>query len=642
LSLNEFILNKSEEILNKYWGYNCFRPLQLDIINSIIKGNDTLGLMPTGGGKSITFQVPTMQMNGICLVVTPLIALMKDQVENLQNKNISAKAIYTGLSHKEISNTINQCIYGDVKFLYISPERLGSSPFLNKLGQMNICLLAIDEAHCISQWGYDFRPSYLKISEVRNLFPKVPILALTATATIDVVEDIQERLAFRTKNVFRKSFERSNLTYVVRNAQDKDKQLLRILGKTTGTAIVYVRSRRKTKEIADFLNMHNLNATYYHAGLSYIERNRRQELWMADRSRIIVATNAFGMGIDKPDVRLVVHFDLPDNIEAYFQEAGRAGRDEKNAYAVLLYNSSDDKKLKKRLADTYPDKETIINTYEALSNYLQLAEGEGEGHSFVFDMRKFARNFKLNIIQAYSSLRILQRCGYIELTDEVNNPTRIMFNVNRDSLYSYDSCDAKHEEIIKLLLRTYSGLFVSFVGIDDELIAEKVSISKEKLYEYLVLMSKQKVLSFIPRVKTPYVFFVEPRLPKSYIKLSNDVYKNRKQRFKDKLEHMRYYASSSHKCRSAILVEYFGENDVLDCGKCDVCLDKKRNKKSLNDEKSIKDNVLKRIVEEPIHPEKLVDSIDEQTDYVINAITYLLEEEKVYYNSEGLLCVNKE
>lgn len=635
-------MKKPEEILKKYWGYDKFRPLQLEIINSILDGRDTLGLMPTGGGKSITFQVPSLIMKGTCIVITPLIALMKDQVDNLQKKNISALAIYTGMSFLEIKTNVNQCIYGDVKFLYISPERLSSLSFMAKLGQMNISLIAIDEAHCISQWGYDFRPSYLNISQIRKIFPKIPMLALTATATKDVVDDIQEKLGFKANNVYKKSFVRENLAYIVRNIEDKDKQLLKILEKVEGSAIIYVRSRKRAKEISDFLKTYKLSATHYHAGLSFSERSKKQELWMTNNCRIIVATNAFGMGIDKPDVRIVIHYDIPDNIEAYFQEAGRAGRDEQTSYAVLLYNKTDIAKLNKRLRDTYPEKNYIIQTYEALGNFLQLAYGEGAGKSFVFDLYKFAKNFKLNVLQAYSSLKILQRCGYIELSEEVNNPTRIMFNVNRDSLYSYDSCDQKHEEIIKLLLRTYSGLFVGFIGIDDELIAEKASISIDKLYEYLLFMSKQKVLKFRPRIKTPYITYIEPRLPESYIKLSKEVYENRKKKFKEKIDYMLYYAESTHRCRSSILTEYFGENDSKDCGCCDVCIERKREPQSPTEEKILIETVCNCIDKAPIHPEQLIDSIDNNKDCIINAITYLLEEEKVYYNSEGLLCVTKE
>lgn len=635
-------MNKFENILKQYWGYSQFRPLQLDIINSVANAKDTLGLMPTGGGKSLTFQVPAMAMEGICIVISPLIALMKDQVENLQKKNIAAVAIYTGLTYHEIQNTINRCLYGDVKFLYISPERLSSSDFIAKLVNMNISLLAVDEAHCISQWGYDFRPSYMNISKIRDFFPQVPILALTATATPDVVDDIQERLFFKEKNVFRKSFERENITYVVRNTEDKDKQLCRILEKIEGSAIVYVRSRRRTREISDYLDSKNISSTFYNAGLSYKDRNTNQEEWMDNRKRVVVATNAFGMGIDKSDVRVVIHYDVPDNIESYYQEAGRAGRDGLRSYAVLLYNKTDNTKLTKRISDTFPEKELVISCYEALANYLQVAEGEGVDKSFAFDIYEFARLFKFNNIQAYSSLKILQASGYIELTEEVNNPTRIMFIVNRDQLYSYGLKDKKCEDLIKLLLRTYTGLFVSFVGIDESFLCEKLSIKSEILYEYLSLLSKQRMIQLIPKIKTPYLIYTEPRLPISYIKLAKSAYSDKKKKFKNKIDYIKYYSSSNDTCRSVILTEYFGQKDSKDCGQCDVCLDKRRENLNNNDEKDLKQRLFNRISDMPIKLDFIVDSFSESSEYVISAISILLEENKVYYNSEGLLCVNEE
>jgi len=635
-------LDKFQKILKRYWGYDEFRPLQMDIINSIEEGKDTLGLMPTGGGKSLTFQVPTMANDGLCVVITPLIALMKDQVQHLRNKGIQAAAIYTGLSYREIQNAINKSVYGELKFLYISPERLASSNFIIKLKQMNVSLFAIDEAHCISQWGYDFRPSYLKIAEVRDFFPETPVLALTATATPDVVDDIQDRLFFKNKNVYRKSFERENLTYVVRNTEDKEKQLIRILENIEGSAIVYVRNRRRTVEISDFLNKNNISSTYYHAGLSYYDRNKKQEEWMCNKSRVVVATNAFGMGIDKPDVRVVVHYDIPNNLEAYYQEAGRAGRDGLRSFAVLLYNKTDDGKLKKRIAETYPDKKNVLDCYVALGDFLQIAEGEGLDKAYAFDIAKFSKNFKLNIIQAFSSLKILQRCGYIELTDEVNNPTRLMFTVNRDQLYSYKPSTERLDLLIRLMLRSYTGIFTSFVGIDESFICDELSINKEQLYDNLKLLSRQKIIHLIPQLKTPYIMFTEPRLPISYVSLPKEVYKDRKANFVDKIDYMRYYASSNNRCRSSILVEYFGQEDGQDCGRCDVCLEKKKEYLSSSKELEIKEKLLSGLKTKSQESESLIDGLGERKEYVLEVLSMLLEDELVCYNSEGLLCVNEE
>ena len=458
------LLKDYTEILKKYWGYESFRPLQEDIIASVCKGEDTLALMPTGGGKSITFQVPALAMNGLCVVITPLIALMKDQVENLKSKNIQAVAVYTGLNRKEINTNLDKCIYGDVKFLYISPERLASRVFKIKLQQMNLCLVAVDEAHCISEWGYDFRPSYLKIAEIREFFPEIPVLALTATATPDVVKDIQEKLNFKKENVLQKSFERKNLTYVVRKTENKEGQLISIfksiqgcLHKTSVAAEkMLINILKRAKEIADFLTANNIKAGFYHAGLSYMQRNSRQEAWMKNQFRIMVATNAFGMGIDKPDVRIVVHYDIPDTIEAYFQEAGRAGRDGNRSYAVQMWDPADKAKLKQRIDNNYPAKDLVKKVYVSLGNYLQIQEGEGQESSFKFNLAEFSRLFKFNVLQAFSALKILQRSGYIELTDEVNKPTSLMFLPRRDELYEYKSVDEKEEELIKFLLRTYT------------------------------------------------------------------------------------------------------------------------------------------------------------------------------------------
>ena len=633
------LLKDYTEILKKYWGYESFRPLQEDIIASVCKGEDTLALMPTGGGKSITFQVPALAMNGLCVVITPLIALMKDQVENLKKKNIQAVAVYTGLNRKEINTNLDKCIYGDVKFLYISPERLASRVFKIKLQQMNLCLVAVDEAHCISEWGYDFRPSYLKIAEIREFFPEIPVLALTATATPDVVKDIQEKLNFKKENVLQKSFERKNLTYVVRQTENKEGQLISIFKSIQGCGIVYVRNRKRAKEIADFLTANNIKAGFYHAGLSYMQRNSRQEAWMKNQFRIMVATNAFGMGIDKPDVRIVVHYDIPDTIEAYFQEAGRAGRDGNRSYAVQMWDPADKAKLKQRIDNNYPAKDLVKKVYVSLGNYLQIQEGEGQESSFKFNLAEFSRLFKFNVLQAFSALKILQRSGYIELTDEVNKPTSLMFLPRRDELYEYKSVDEKEEELIKFLLRTYTGLFSGFTHIDEEYIAEKLNISIEKVWDYFKLMSKQRIIRIIPRLKTPYIVYTQPRLPESYISLSTKAYKNRKKRFIQRIRSVWFYVSTDSKCRSQLLLEYFGQKESQACGRCDVCVENKRKELSSSEMDELKEKIISKVKAYPVEPQSLVENLEEDKQSVLNALTILLDEDVIHYNSVGELDI---
>jgi ATP-dependent DNA helicase RecQ len=559
------------KILKKYWGYDSFRPLQLEIIESIYNNIDTLALMPTGGGKSITFQVPALAKEGCCLVITPLIALMKDQVENLRERGICAEALYSGMSFKDQEQAINNIIYGGGKFLYISPERLLTRNFMSYLDYINISMLAVDEAHCISQWGYDFRPSYLRIIELREKFPKVPILALTATATPSVVKDIQKKLGFSKKNVFKKSFERKNLIYRVRFSENKDADLLSLVNCCKGSMIVYVRSRRRCVEISNYLTIKGIKSTYYHAGLSPQKREEAQALWMSNKVRLVVATNAFGMGIDKPDVRLVIHLDIPDNIESYFQEAGRAGRDEKKSFAVLIYNNTDIKNLKKRISDNYPPKDLIRKCYESVCNYFQLAVGTGEGQIFPFDLIDFCDKFKFNAIQAYSSLKILQSCGYIELTDELNNSSKLTFTMDRDDLYRFRIQNQEVNDIILFLLRNYTGIFTTYSRINEKEIARKLNITPKEVYDILVDLSKRKIVSYIPRKKTPYLIFTTVRHPKSYLKIKKEVYSKRKELFKRKIDYIISYATSEHECRSIFLIKYFGQKDIKKCGECDVC-----------------------------------------------------------------------
>ncbi|MDL2215274.1 ATP-dependent DNA helicase, partial [Dysgonomonas sp. OttesenSCG-928-M03] len=490
------------EILRQYWGYSEFRPLQEDIIRSVYSGKDCLGLMPTGGGKSITFQVPTMAMDGTCLVITPLIALMKDQVDNLKKKGIKAVAIYSGMSHNEIITALENVILGDFKFLYVSPERLGTQLFQDKLRNMNVCLLTVDESHCISQWGYDFRPSYLNIANIREQLPDVPVLALTATATPDVTNDIQNILRFKEKNVFRKSFERKNLTYIVRESENKTASLIQILEKVQGTAIVYARSRQRTKEIANDLIHYGFSADYYHAGLSSDDKTRKQNAWKNNECRIIVSTNAFGMGIDKPDVRVVVHVDLPNSIEEYYQEAGRAGRDEEQAYAVILYSKTDSTKLKKRILDEYPEREFIGKVYESLSYFFQVAEGFGLDSTFDFNLYQFCSTYKYPILPTHNALKILDLAGYIEYTDEVDSQSRLMFTIYRDELYKYEF-DKNYEHLINITLRLYTGLFADYVNINEATLGIHMQKSRTEIYEMLKVLSKRQIIDYIPAKKTP-------------------------------------------------------------------------------------------------------------------------------------------
>lgn len=564
-------MSRYHDILQEYWGYSSFRGIQEEIIESIGSGRDTLGLMPTGGGKSITFQVPALAQKGVCLVITPLIALMKDQVRNLRARGIKATAVYTGLTHDEIIVALENCIFGEYKFLYISPERLSSELFLAKLKRIPVSMITVDESHCISQWGYDFRPAYLQIANIRKLLPKVPILALTATATPEVVKDIQNKLQFKEENVFRMSFERENLAYVVRQTDTKANELLHILQSISGSAIVYTRSRNRTREVADFLLQNGITAEFYHAGLPNIDKDIRQNKWQRNESRVIVATNAFGMGIDKPDVRLVVHVDLPDSPEAYFQEAGRAGRDGAFAYAVLLVSSRDTQTLKQRIPNTYPDKDFIREIYEHLSYYYQIAMGSGGGVTYEFDIDKFCRNFKHFPVPVDSALRILTQAGYIEYVDEQENASRLIFTVRRDELYGTRE-DKDTENLLRVLLRTYTGLFTDYVYIDEHLLAHHTGLDYNRVYEILKSLNYNHIIRYIPHKKTPLIRYVQNREEKTRLHIPSSIYEERKQAYEKRITAMIEYATSKNKCRSRLLLYYFGEKNEHDCKQCDVCL----------------------------------------------------------------------
>ena len=569
-------MSNYQQILKQYWGYDDFRGIQREIIESVGAGHDTLGLMPTGGGKSITFQVPALAMEGVCIVITPLIALMKDQVHHLRQRGIMAAAVYSGMQRDDILRVLENCILGNTKLLYVSPERLGSELFQTKLKHMQVSFITVDEAHCISQWGYDFRPSYLQIADIRRICPDVPVLALTATATPKVVEDICERLSIdewqREKfNVFRMSFERKNLTYLVSYAVDKRTELIQLLEGEKGAAIVYVRSRRHAREIAEHLTEAGLSATFYHAGLEHAEKDKRQRDWQHDRVRIMVATNAFGMGIDKPDVRIVAHYDLPDSIEAYFQEAGRAGRDGQPARAVLLYNNADEPKLIKRVSDTFPEKDYIRKVYDHLAYYYQIATGDGYGVSREFNIDDFCHKFNHFPIRVHAALQILQRAGYIEYTEEQDNQARVKFLVTRDDLYRLRGENPNEEKVIVALLRNYGGLFADYGFIDESMIAYQCSMKSNEIYDILKELSQKHVIHFIPRKQIPYIRYMQRREDSEHISLPPAIYEERKSQYQERINAMLRYAKSNDKCRSRQLLEYFGEKDAKDCGQCDVC-----------------------------------------------------------------------
>ena len=559
------------EVLREHFGYDTFRSIQEDIIRSIGSGRDTLGLMPTGGGKSITFQVPALTMEGVCIVVTPLIALMKDQVAKLRERGIKATAVYSGMSRDNIVAALDNCILGGYKFLYVSPERLASDIFLNKLRRMEVSFITVDESHCISQWGYDFRPSYLAIADIRKQLPDIPILALTATATPEVVDDIQERLLFRAKNVFRMSFERKNLNYIVRSTKNKEAELLHILSRVEGSAIVYVRNRDKTREIAKMLIEHGISASFYHAGLDTRDKDKRQQQWTEGALRVIVATNAFGMGIDKADVRLVIHYEMPDSPEAYYQEAGRAGRDGLTAYAVLLYSPDDKRRLSRRISDNFPEKEFIRNVYERLGYYYQMAVGDGIGCRYDFDLQEFCRAYHLPIVQTESALRLLTQAGYIHYEEEEEHTSRLRFTLQRDELYRrYDLSDTS-DQIIRTLLRLYSGVFSDYVFIDEKYISEMSGIELEPLYESLLGLSRERIVHYVPRRTCPSVTFTQKRVDTSRIIISPEVYEERKAKYALRIEAMKEYALSDKQCRSRMLLRYFGEHTALPCQQCDNC-----------------------------------------------------------------------
>ncbi len=622
---------KYSHLLKQYWGYDDFRGIQKEIIESIGSGHDTLGLMPTGGGKSITFQVPAMAMEGVCIVITPLIALMKDQVQHLRRLGIRAEAIYSGMQHDEILRILENCIFGGVKLLYVSPERLSSPLFQTKLSHMPVSFITVDEAHCISQWGYDFRPSYLEIARIRQLHPTVPVLALTATATPAVVDDIQERLQFSEKRVFRMSFERNNLAYLVSNTPDKLNELIHLMDLYPGSAIVYVRSRLRAREIAEHLTDAGLSATFYHAGLDHAQKDQRQQDWQHDRTRIMVATNAFGMGIDKPDVRLVVHYDCPDSLEAYFQEAGRAGRDGKPAQAILLYNGSDNGKLSKRISDTFPEKDYIRQVYEHLAYYFQIATGDGYGVSREFVIEDFCQRFRHFPIRVHSALQLLDRAGYIEYNEEADNQARVRFLVGRDDLYRLDSVSPDEERVIVALLRCYGGLFADYGFIDESIVAQQAGLTPSACYEVLKSLSQRHLLHFIPRRAVPIIRYRQRREDGEHVQLPRNIYEDRLQQYRQRIDAMLSYAQRADLCRSRQLLAYFGEESTHNCGQCDVCQQNKS-----EDVSAVSQHILSLLADHQAHTISQLRLLPYSSAAIDAALAHLMSEEHILQH-DGLL-----
>lgn len=623
------------EILKKYWGYDSFRGIQEQIIESIGSGHDTLGLMPTGGGKSITFQVPALVMDGVCLVITPLIALMKDQVRILREHGIKAAAIHTGMKRDEIIAVMENCIFGGYKFLYVSPERLSSELFRTKLRHLKICLLTVDESHCISQWGYDFRPSYLNIADIRKELPGVPVLALTATATPQVTDDIQDKLGFTEKNVIRMSFYRENLSYVVRKTENKLMELKHILERVPGSGIVYVRNRAATKETADFLNAEGIPATFYHAGLDQVVKDERQKAWTQDRYRVVVATNAFGMGIDKPDVRTVIHLDIPSSIEAYFQEAGRAGRDGLRSYAVLLHSPGDKRTVSKRISDSFPKEEYIRDVYEKLGFYHEMAVGDGRGCTYAFSLGEFCQHYMLPVIPTDSALRILTRMGYIEYVDEMDYSARLLFTSTRDDLYRLHQ-DKVTEDVMNIILRLYSGIFTDYAYIDEHLICTRAGIDREKLYTTLMNLQSQGVVRYVPERRTPVITWTRERIETSLLYFDPEVYRQRKEEFKERIGAMMEYVTRETGCRSAMLLKYFGEHQKKPCLCCDLCQEKIQGDLTRGERDAIMGDVLDTFHSNPDNPQKVYSlpydrkKIDTVLHYMVNEGHILMRDGKVF------------
>ncbi|MFN4083553.1 MAG: ATP-dependent DNA helicase RecQ [Bacteroidia bacterium] len=608
------------QVLQKYWGYNAFRPNQDKIINNILSGNDTLALLPTGGGKSICFQVPALVLEGICLVVSPLIALMKDQVENLQKLGIKAHAIYSGLHYREIQIIINNCINGDVKFLYMSPERLVGSAIREQLSMMNVNLIAVDEAHCISQWGYDFRPEYRHIATVREIIPKANVLALTASATAKVVDDIQVQLAFKKKVVFKNSFERKNLHYIVRYTEQKLDKIVEAVNKINGSGLIYVRSRKKTEELANYLNQVGIKAGFYHAGLEFETRQKKQDDWIQNRIRIMVCTNAFGMGIDKPDCRLVIHYEMPDSLEAYYQEAGRAGRDGKKAFCLLLYNKADELNLEQRVLANFPPENEIRQVYQALCNYFMVPIGSNNERSFDFDIDLFCEKYKLKKQTVFASVKILEQLELLKVNDSFFEPSKIKIVSSNNDLYRFQVENEKLDVVIKILLRSYGGLFENYVPINESFLARKLKTDEETFKKALKKLTELKIIDYLPNTGKPQLIFTSERVESEYISFQKSLLRVRKQMYLEKLKAMQHFSSQLLQCRSRVLLAYFDELNTIDCGQCDICVEKRKNLPQNKDFQNLS-NQLKSICVEP----KNLDEIVKLTKgFKVEEITFML------------------
>lgn len=623
------------EILGKYWGYDSFRPCQEDIINSILDGKDTLGLLPTGGGKSITFQVPAFALDGLTIVITPLISLMKDQVDNLREYGINAQYLHSGLTLSEHRLTIDKCRLGKAKLLYISPEKLQSKTMIENLRLMDIKLIVVDEAHCISQWGYDFRPSYLNIKAIRKLFPSAPVLALTASATPEVVEDIMTQLEFRHHNIFSRSFSRDNLSYIVRNGEHKEGQLIKILKSTTGSAIVYVRSRRRTREIAEILYKEGISADFYHAGLASEDKNEKQNKWKSDQCRVMVATNAFGMGIDKPDVRTVIHYDLPSSLEEYYQEAGRAGRDGKPSFAVLLCAKYDKSILSRRISEKFPDRDFIKHVYELLGNFLEVAIGEGYNQLFEFNFNLFCKRFELPPITTHSALTLLTQSQYIEFTEEISTSSRVMILLNKNELYSLN-LDSNIDKVFQRILRTYSGLFADYVYINEASIANSLNCTEQEIYSALLTLSKMHVIHYVPRKSTPYILYTTSRELPKHIILPTSIYETQRNKLAARIDAMKQFAFSPDQCRVNIMLQYFGEKPSQSCGKCDYCRTKKQLKPNDNKQQMLRNSILYMASQPGGHQISYITSTANASQHeTIEMIRTLLDEGVIKLNNDN-------
>jgi len=627
-----------QKVLVKYWGYSHFRPLQDEIINSVLDGKDTLALMTTGGGKSICYQVPALVKEGICIVISPLIALMNDQVEFLTRKGVRAAMVHSSLTSHEIDIILDNCIHGNIKLLYLSPERLDTGLFIARVQQMNVNLIAVDEAHCISQWGYDFRPSYMKIVELRKLLPGVPVLAVTASATPEVAIDIQEKLGFKKENLLRISFERKNLSYVVLKEEAKTTRLLKIIKNVKGSGIIYVKSRRKAEEVSNILKQQSMTADYYHAGLSFEERSKRQELWLKDKTRVIVCTNAFGMGINKANVRFVVHLDLPGSLEAYFQEAGRAGRDEKRAYAVLLYNDADRLGLERSMSHSFPEIDDIKKVYSALCSFYSMIAGGGKGSTFDFPLDEFCTRYSLEPGLVLSSIKFLEKENYLALTEAFHRPSRIHILIKQKDLYRYQVEAPAYDAFIKLLLRSYEGLFESYVNVREYDLAKRSTLTIQEVEDLLQRLDKKRVISYIPQSDKPQLVYVDDCHQISNLHISKQHYHELKERALKRMEWVIHYAASTHKCRSEMLLHYFGETETTRCGICDVCLE--RNKLELSDLEfhNISEQLKASLHKEPLSLSDLIHKVTQaREDKVLKAVQWLIDNGKLSYNEDNLL-----